>query len=376
MAAHFPPAVVDNILKYLYTNPVHPKLGYGDLQLDVLALQSYCLVSRVWRQQTQRLLFHQVNLTAMRRFVRIRPYMKTATHITSYVRILSLGVGNSYQTHIQGTELPDILSMFPYLYELRLHIENAAALPLRTIQQFTGGPGTPFIPPISALRITLGSTQQSPDIVLQLLQLPWPLEYLSISQPHSITPWVTAKELTDLNPPSFKLREYRTDGFLNWEVVLEWAALYSLETLTVLHMPPSPENSILALLSPRLRSLNLVYDPYTQTAFEGMADFPPLPELQELTLTNAVLLTGQTYYQSIPMSVCHFGTTLRIKMAKMIEICPTIPMRMETVTVLYEGKMTPGWERMVEHYTSFDGRLAVKRGVADVRTIYYSCQNS
>jgi hypothetical protein len=109
-----------------------------------------------------------------------------------------------------------------------------------------------------------------------------------------------------------------------------------------------------------------------------MSDFPPLPELQELTLKNAVLLTGQKYYQSIPMSVCHFGTTLRIKMAKMIEICPTIPMRMETLTVLYEGKMTPGWERLVEHYTSFDGRLAVKRGARDVRTIAmddYQCQN-
>jgi hypothetical protein len=261
------------------------------------------------------------------------------------------------------------MSMFPYLYELRLQIDNAAALPLRTIQQLSGGPGTPFIPPISALRITLESTQQSPDIILQLLQLPWPLEYLSIAQPYSVTPWVTAKELADLNPPSFKLREYRTDGFLNWEVVLGWAVMGSLETLTVLHMPPSPGNPTLALVSSRLRSLNLVYNLYTQTAFAGMSDFPPLPELQELTLTNAVLLTGQKYYQSIPMSVCHFGTTLRIKMAKMIEICPTIPMRMETVTVLYEGETTPGWERLVEHYASFDGRLAVKRGVPDVRTI-------
>lgn len=366
MRATFPPVVIENILRYLYTNPTGFKPGSGDLELDVSALQSYSLVSRTWREQAQRLLFYQVDFVSMRRFMRIRPYMKSAMHIASYVRVLSLGVGNNYQTHVQGTELPDIMSMFPYLYELRLHVDNASALPLRTIQALTGAPGAPFVPPISALRINLSATQSSPDFVLQLLALPWPLEYLSITQPHSSTPWVTERELGEAHPPSWKLHEYRTDGFVGWEAVMEWVVLFSLETLEVLHMPPAPKNATLALVSPRLRSLNLVYDPYTQNTFQGMEEYPPLPELRELVLTNAILLPDQTYYQSIPFEVCHFGTTLRIKLNKMIEITPRIPMRMETVNVFYDGKMPNGWQRMVEDYTNLDGRLAVRRRLPDV----------
>lgn len=296
--------------------------------------------------------------------MRIRPVMKTSS-IVNYVRILSLGIGQNYQTHVQGTELPDILYMFPYLYELRLSLDNPSALPLRTIQQLDSSS-----PPISALRLTLGSKQEAPDFVLQLLGLQWPLQYLSISQPHpSPSPWITAKDLQDQDPPSWKLNEFRTDGFHGWGAFLEWVTRNSLETLTVLHIPPSPQNATLALVAPRLRSLNLVYDPNAQGGFEGMADYPAFPELQELTVTNAVLVTGSKIYQSIPMSVCYFGATLRVRLRTLIEIIPTIPMRMETVTIYHEAKVPPppGWEETIKHYQSVDGRLIMKRRLPEVR---------
>jgi hypothetical protein len=369
MPGQFPATVISNILKYLYA--AKEGTGTGDMDLDVPALQAYSLISRAWRTEVQHLLFHQVSFTRMRRFMRIRTGMKATPAITAHVRILSLGIGQNYQTHVQGMELPDILGMFPYLYELRLHLERPAALPLRTIQQLS----SPYTPPISALRLTLG-TIDSPDFVLQLLQLPWPLKYLSLSQPHgssSQKPWITAEELHEQNPPTWKLAEYRTDAFNGWEAVFEWAVLYSLETLTILHMPPSPHNTIMALVSPRLRSLNLVYDPYSpkiaNTTFDGMDEYPPFPELQELILTNALLNSGSKVYQSIPMSVCHFGTTLWIKLRTMIEICPTIPMRMESITVFHDGKLNYGWERMVQDYASLDGRLKMKRRIAEVSVI-------
>lgn len=369
MPGHFPPTVISRILKYIYA--AQEGTGLGDMDLDITAIQAYALVSRPWRTEAQQLLFHQVNFNSMRRFMRIRTGMKAYPAVTAHVRVLSLGIGQNYQTHVQGTELPDIMAMFPYLYELRLHLDRPAALPMRTIQQLA----SPQTPPISALRVTLGA-QESPDFLLQLLQVPWPLQFLSISQPHTSvtdTPWITAKGLHEQTPPAWKLLEYRTDGFSGWEAALEWIVLYSLETLVVLHMPPAPENPILALVSPRLRSLNLIYDPnVTNATFEGMQEYPPFPELQELTLTNAVLTPGQKKYQSIPFSVCHFGTTLRIKLRNMVEICPTIPMRMETITVHYDGKLGYGWEEMVQDYASLDGRLQMKRRLPEVSPVNLS----
>lgn len=363
MPGQFPQTVISRILRFIYAVQ-EDGTGVGDLNLDVPSLQAYSLVSRSWRTESQHLLFHQANFTSMRRFMRIRTGMKASPAVTAHVRVLSLGIGQNYQTHVQGTELPDIMGMFPYLYELRLHLDRPAALPMRTIQQLS----SPQTPPISALRITLG-TIESPDFLLQLLQVPWPLQYLSISQPHSLAtdaPCITAKELHEQTPPSWKLTEYRTDAFSGWEAVLEWVVLYSLETLTILHMPPAPQSVILTLVSPRLRSLNLVYDPTSpNNAFDGMESYPPFPELQELTLTNAVLTPGQKKYQSIPFSVCHFGTTLRIKLRNMIEICPTIPMRMETITVHYDGNLGYGWKDMVQDYVNLDGRLKMKRRLAE-----------
>ncbi|PVG03538.1 hypothetical protein CPB86DRAFT_694872 [Serendipita vermifera] len=365
MPVQFPEKVITNILQFLYASPEY---GTGDLQLDLSVLHKCSLISRAWRSPVQSLLFYHANLTSIRKFMQIRQNLRHQAHVhlTVHVRVLSLGIGQNYQTHVQASELPSVLAMFPALYELRLNLDNPGPLPLRSLQMLES---PTVVPPIRALRINIGSKQDSPDFILQLLlNNAWPLEHLSITQPamsFHATPWITAKDLHELNPPAWKLIEYRTDAFLNWQVIMEWVALYSLESIRVLHMPPAPNNITLGLISPRLKSLNLVYDPNGKETFEGMDEYPPFPELLELNLTNALLIRSAGAYQSVPQSVTTFGTTLKgMKVMRLIEICPTIPMRMERVMAWYEQGMWGleiGWEGLVKHYTSYDGRLEVSQ---------------
>ncbi|KAG8860941.1 hypothetical protein FRB91_000137 [Serendipita sp. 411] len=458
----FPPAVINTILSFLYAQPpsfYHPLgiEGAGDLDLDIPSLQNYSLISRTWREQVQRLLFHEVNLGSMRRSIRLRAFFKSFPLITgpspsnsgndngnistrppspnatvlshgpqsesdhtyvdhseklmdhfsknttpsglplpSYVRILSLSIGQNYTTHIQGTELPDILSLFPYLYELRLTIDGTPALPARTLQSLEPTSCGGAVPPIQALKLTLGANLTNMEIVYQLLQLPWPIQFLSITQPSpTTTSIVDPAHLQTLTPPAYKLLDYRTDLFPGWEQLFEWVVIFSLETITALTIPAvNPSNPTLGLLAPILKTLSLVYDsssvsPSLATTgngkgdlFEGMEAFPDMPELLELNLVNATLQKGGKYYQSIPMSVEYFSTTLssrtggggRNNIRQVIEICPTIPMRMEKITVWAlempslasmsgvgtRGLMS-GWESMVRNYTALDGRLEVRR---------------
>ncbi|KAG8821297.1 hypothetical protein FRC17_009877, partial [Serendipita sp. 399] len=307
--------------------------------------------------------------------------------------------------------LPDILSLFPYLYELRLTIDNAPALPARTIQALEAAPAsngnTAYIPPIHALKLTFGANLANLEIVYQLLQLPWPVQFLSITQPSApaASTLIDSAHLQALTPPAYKLLEYRTDIFPGWEQLFEWVVIFSLETITSLTIPAlSPANATLAFLAPSLKTLSLIYDsssisPSLATTgsgngnsngkgdlFEGMDAFPDMPELLELNLVNATLQKGGKYYQSIPMSVEFFSTTLSSRTAgggrnnirQVIEICPTIPMRMEKITVWAlempslasrsgvgtRGLMS-GWESMVKSYTDLDGRLEVRRRIGE-----------
>ncbi|KAG8872229.1 hypothetical protein FRC20_009667 [Serendipita sp. 405] len=368
----FPPAVINTILSFLYAQPpsfYHPLgiEGAGDLDLDIPSLQNYSLISRTWREQVQRLLFHEVNLGSMRRSIRLRAFFKSFPLITgpspsnsgndngnistrppspnatvlshgpqsesdhtyvdhseklmdhfsknttpsglplpSYVRILSLSIGQNYTTHIQGTELPDILSLFPYLYELRLTIDGTPALPARTLQSLEPTSCGGAVPPIQALKLTLGANLTNMEIVYQLLQLPWPIQFLSITQPSpTTTSIVDPAHLQTLTPPAYKLLDYRTDLFPGWEQLFEWVVIFSLETITALTIPAvNPSNPTLGLLAPILKTLSLVYDsssvsPSLATTgngkgdlFEGMEAFPDMPELLELNLVNATNYTA------------------------------------------------------------------------------------
>lgn len=458
-----PPAVISLILSHLYTHSpsfLHPlgEQGVGDLDLDIPSIQRYSLISREWKEQCQRLLFHNLDMGTMRRSPRLRAFLKSfpaattailpqtsdsseakegerppspdATlighassshhghgtlkervnaYVTSrslqtspsglalptYVRILSLSIGHSYTTHIQATELADILSLFPFLYELRLSIEgNPPALPARALQQLEPNPSGGGTPPIEALRITLGPSLENPEILYQLLSVPWPIKFLSITQPnrlpvlpgqrHDDPKSIISKQVLDtLAPPTYKLLEYRTDAFPGWQALFEWVTLFAVQTINTLVVPPCPQSETLRLLAPQLQSLSLIYEPgVTQEVFEGMEDFPKMPELLELNLVNATLQKGSRIYQSIPMSVESFSMTLsargRNNIRTILEICPTIPMRMEKVTVWAEppnlasvrgtghrGLMS-GWESMVGEYRSMDGRLEVKKKIDDL----------
>jgi hypothetical protein len=286
----------------------------------------------------------------------MRTFMRTAPAMATHVRVLSLGIGQNYHTHVQGTEMADVINMFPYLYELRLHLDNPPIFNTETIQQLKS------TPPIRALRITLSETDQCPDVLFQILQIPWPLLHLSVTRPFaSDVYWMTEEKIQEQKIPPWKLIEYRTDGFLGYEVLLEWVVLNSLETLTVLHMPPDPRSTPLTLVSPRLRSLNLIHDPNASGVFEGMWYYPPFPVLQELTVTNAILVPDPRIYQSIPPNVTYFATSLCIKLQTMIGICPTIPMRIGSITVYHDGKQAHGREDIVNDYMRMDPRLIMRR---------------
>jgi hypothetical protein len=79
--------------------------------------------------------------------------------------------------------------------------------------------------------------------------------------------------------------------------------------------------------------------------------------LQELTVANAIL---------IPDPGIYFAANLCTKMQLMLDVFPVIPMRIHTVTVYYDGKLTAGCEDLVDSYMGVDGRLLMKRQQANV----------
>lgn len=356
--SEFPAVVIRSILKHACPTP--DGIGVGDLNLDLSATINYSRVSRLWREEAKKLLFHQIDFTSMRRFIGMRTFIRTSPALATHVRILSLGIGENYHTHVQGSELPDIMNMFPYLYELRLFIDNPPPFSPITLGQLNS------TPPIRALRLIVSETEQTIEVLLQVLQVPWPLQHLSVTRPFSRGGhWITPELFQDQKVPPWKLLEYRTDGFLDWEDLFEWIVLSSLETLIILHMPPSPQSTPLILVSPRLRSLNLVYRPKVRTIFEGMGDYPPFPVLQELNLTNATLTHDYKIYQSIPQSVTWLGTTLNIKIQPLVNILPIVPMRIEGITVYHDGKTATGLGSMLRMYSNADPRLTMKRRLAN-----------
>lgn len=354
-----PAIVIRGILKYACPSE---SIGVGDLNLDLSATVGYSLVSRSWREEAKKFLFHQIDFTSMRRFIRTQTFIRVSPTLATHVRILSLGIGDNYHTHVQGTELVNVMNMFPYLYELRLSLDNPSPFTPAALQQLAS------TPPIIALRLTISEQDQPPDVVLQLLQVPWPLRHLSVTRPFAgPVHLITAESLQEETVPPWKLVEYRTDDFLGWENLFEWVVLSSLESLVVLHMPPSPQNTPLTLVSPRIRSLNLVYNPGARAVFEGMNEYPPFPSLKELNLTNATLAHDPKIYQSIPSNVACLGTTLNIKVQPLLNILPTIPIRIGIITIYHDGKMATGWENMVKMYSNIDARLVMKRRLNSVR---------
>lgn len=324
--------VIEIILEHLYyvDNKFRP---------DSRALARYSRISRAWRLPAQILLYRQVN-------IRTRRDLESVTHAVSRksrhtkilkhsVRVLRIRISGAYASNaVFPEQLPRCLRLFPYLYELRLNIQQIHEFDAMILQDLKDTPAIQSLmiykPP--QLEASLFDVGEYITLHLQLLQNEcWPLKYFTLcGNIHSGT-------LSGFKPPihRFKgIRLYVLPWMCSGEVKLvSWLLRGSLQTIENLAIPLySP---IVEKCSNHLRSFECGYlDPIYHP-------FLALPQVEEVLWLQMPPVHstsfGISFLRIVPPMISHLGFSANhchITRDRWKDLAPVLPKTLKRVSVI------------------------------------------
>lgn len=281
-----PTELLDAILEHTYYEKGLP---------DNDTLRTCALVSVSWRKPAQRLLFRRVTLRRMHRGREHLAFLEATGFQTEYgrmlgghVRVLELFIGDKTGLDLDDTDLADILSRTPKLYELVLRVTGIHEFAMGTMEKLRTLAGVdgglhPIHTPLRLRALSLLSCGIQSPILYQLLSVWSSIEFLFIgveiaappprSQPH----------------PTFKLYQLtlmRTPRLY----ILSWLLSASMDSLRIVSFRDAPGcelDPILDAVGPRLRSLRLMNNSVrTPKVLERC------PNLEEFVLVQLSTLFG------------------------------------------------------------------------------------
>lgn len=317
------------ILNYLYLAEYH------DMALLRRHFAQYSLISRNWRPHAQVLLFRCIepNTSLISRTTEhlVRP--TDFKLLLLRVRILSLSYSQFIVQHQYNKNagaykyLCHMMSLFPFLYELRLcwgsiapTVEDTEAL-VRT-------------PRILALRLTVVAPLVS--VILPLVQA-WPIRHLFLTI--KLMASTTADELDILwsTIPSLQLEELGLDipRFAPMHPVVEWLLQYSSKSLRVLHLDGAH-------------------------SFVQSKSHPLLSHLHSLTLTNYNLLQELTDMKSLVELTIFVDE--KIWAATSIQRCfQQLPLSLQYLRIIFfPEKEYHYWEEDTKRFLRFIRSLIIR----------------
>lgn len=291
-----PTELIDAILEHTYYEKGLP---------DSNTLCACALVSASWREPAQRLLFRRVTLRGMHHgrehlsFLVATSLQKEHGHtLGGHVRVLELFIGDKAGLDLDDTDLADILSRTPRLYELVLRVTGIHEFGMGTIEKLCAlaslNTGPAHIPlRIRALSL-LSCGIQSP-ILYQLLSVWSSIEFLLIGVEIAAPPPRSQPQ------PAFKLYQLtlmRTPRLH----ILSWLLSASMDSLRIVSFRDAPGREldpILDAIGPRLRSLRLMNNSVrTPKVLERC------PNLEEFVLVQLSTLFG---LEGLPATLEHLS---------------------------------------------------------------------
>lgn len=272
-----PEEVVDEIIRYNFFR------GDESFKIDYQSLINYSLVARTWRPPAQSLLFHHVILHKMDGFLNISLSLdgnNISDHqkwLACRVRILELTIDeikvknekdeDKSGTYIPFIKIPDVLLLFPNLYELHLSLGSVLLSPKERANVFERLK-SPLIPQISALTLQTLLRRNCPAQLLhQLLRTPLPIKFLTLG---------TFPQSAIGDPPTYTLVEFKSDSIPREALPWMLTASIRAESLKVLHVPGHCLPEI-----PKFRRLEKLY--ITDRVYDYWEPLVPVPrKLTEL----------------------------------------------------------------------------------------------
>lgn len=317
------------------------------------ALYNYALVSRMWSQTAQSLLFRHLFLqirTAMLAFLEVVDHKtERGRRLASYVRVATIKLSRAKESSdppllpmIHPRHLPALLAHLPSLHELRLKVGEVpfGEEELNSMRRLSS---------IRILKLSMAGPpfMQSYEMSMKVVGLWGSLQSLVLDIPF--------ENLASLPPPPFALREFhdltafRQDpsGTAQW-ILKHSAGMLEHCTLNATWFAPDLRTALSAHFG-TIRSLTLDKVQWDEELCNIFCSFT---NLSELRIVKFIYLMGPQFPGNLPNTLQHLTFAVPTYKETMwphrtIDFKNTIPTQLKTYTTIY--RRSDGTSEKYEH---------------------------